>query len=91
MRTLAQSIYLDSKFGIESELPHGGSSLENPYVYDASARELIALADRGLIEIVREERCQAAEYGRHISVMRRAEHRPHAAITFRHHQPRRPG
>jgi hypothetical protein len=60
MTTLANAFYLDSKFGVESELPRSGSPLENPYVYDASARELKALADRGLIAIVRERRCQAA-------------------------------
>ena len=60
MSTLAESIYLDSKFGVECELPRSGSPLENPYVYDASARELQALARRGLVEIVREKRRQAA-------------------------------
>ncbi len=56
MRTLAQSAYLDSSFGTESELPRAGSSLENPFVYDASARELKALAERGLIEVTAEHR-----------------------------------
>jgi hypothetical protein len=54
VRTLAQSVYLDSSFDTESELPRAGSSLENPFVYDASARELKALADRGLIEVTAE-------------------------------------
>ena len=54
MRTLAQSVYLDSSFDTESELPRAGSSLENPFVYDASARELKALADQGLIEVTAE-------------------------------------
>jgi hypothetical protein len=52
--TLAQSVYADSAFGVELELPHAGSALENPYVYDSSARELKAMADRGLIEVVKE-------------------------------------
>lgn len=56
MRTLAQSIYLDSSFDTESELPRAGSSLENPFVYDASARELKDLAQRGLIEVTAEHR-----------------------------------
>ncbi len=56
MRTLAQAVYLDSSFDTESELPHAGSSLENPFVYDASARELKALAQRGLIEVTAERR-----------------------------------
>jgi hypothetical protein len=54
VRTLAQTVYLDSTFGTESELPRAGSSLENPFVYDASARELKALAARGLIEVTSE-------------------------------------
>jgi hypothetical protein len=56
MRTLAHATYLDSRFGVECELPHAGSALENPYVYDASARELKAMAERGLVEIVDERR-----------------------------------
>lgn len=56
MRTLAQSAYLDSEFGALSELPNVGSSLENPYVYDASARELKAMASAGLVKIVAERR-----------------------------------
>lgn len=55
MRTLAESVYLDSAFDVESELPHAGSALENPYVYDSSARELKAMADRGLIEVIAEQ------------------------------------
>jgi hypothetical protein len=51
---LAQSFYVDSTFGVERELPRAGSALENPYVYDSSARELKAMADRGLIEVTRE-------------------------------------
>lgn len=54
VRTLAQSFYLDSSFDTECELPHAGSSLENPFVFDASARELKALAERGLIEVTAE-------------------------------------
>lgn len=54
MQTLAQRAYLDSEFGHLSELPSAGSALENPYVYDASAREIMAMADRGLVKIVAE-------------------------------------
>lgn len=54
MQTLAQRAYLDSEFGTLSELPSAGSSLENPYVYDASAREIKAMAGEGLVEIVDE-------------------------------------
>jgi hypothetical protein len=56
MRTLAESVYLDSEFGTLSELPNAGSWLENPYVYDASAHELKAMASEGLVRIVDERR-----------------------------------
>ncbi len=55
VRTLAQSFYVDSTFGVECELPRAGSALENPFVYDASARELKAMAERGLIEVIKEQ------------------------------------
>ena len=54
MRTLAHSVYLDSEFGVPHELPKAGSTLENPYVYDATAKELKSMADRGLLRIVDE-------------------------------------
>jgi hypothetical protein len=53
-RTLAESAYLDSQFGVVQILPRAGSSLEHPLVYDAAARELRVMAARGLIEIVQE-------------------------------------
>lgn len=56
MRTLAENVYLESQVGILSELPRAGTSLENPYVYDASARELKAMASQGLLKIVEERR-----------------------------------
>ena len=56
MGTLALSAYLDSEFGTLSELPRVGTPLENPYVYDASARELKAMASQGLVKIVEEQR-----------------------------------
>ncbi|MBW8831078.1 MAG: hypothetical protein JF606_16965 [Burkholderiales bacterium] len=56
MRTLAQSAYLDSEFGVQQELPRVGSALENPYVFDATARELHDMARDGLVEIVDEHR-----------------------------------
>lgn len=54
MRTFADSAYLNSEFGVPQELPWVGSSLENPYVFDATARELKAMAERGLVEILSE-------------------------------------
>ena len=56
MRTLAQSAYLDSECGTLSELQSVGTPLENPYVYDASARELKVMASQGLVKIVEERR-----------------------------------
>ena len=43
-------------FGTLTELPNSGSALENPYVYDASARELKVMALQGLLRIVDENR-----------------------------------
>ena len=54
MQTLAKSAYLNSEFGVEQELPRAGSALENPFVFDATARELQDMARDGLVEIVRE-------------------------------------
>ena len=56
MQTLAQRVYLDSEFGSLSELSGAGSTLENPYVYDASAQELKAMASEGLVKIIDERR-----------------------------------
>lgn len=54
MDTLADALYLDSQLGVPLDVPRAGCSLENPFVYDAVARDLKALAARGLIEIVAE-------------------------------------
>jgi hypothetical protein len=56
MGTLALTPYLDSEFGTLSELPCVGTPLENPYVDDASARELKPMASQGLVKIVEEQR-----------------------------------
>jgi hypothetical protein len=61
MRTLAQSAYCESEFGVEQELPRAGSALENPFVFDATAQELHDMARDGLIEIVDEHRHPAAD------------------------------
>jgi len=60
MRTLAQRAYLDSELGVPNELPHAGSALENPFVFDASAHELKEMERRGLVRIVDEHRTPAA-------------------------------
>jgi hypothetical protein len=50
-----QSIYLDSELGVATELDAAGTSLENPYVYDSVARDLKALAEKGLVRIMKEQ------------------------------------
>jgi hypothetical protein len=59
MRTLAQTAYLDSTHGEIVELPHAGSALEHPLVFDSTARELKQMAAQGKVEIV-DERCTRA-------------------------------
>ena len=54
MSTLAQSIYLESEPGIPWPLERAGSPLDNPFVYDVVAKDLKAMATRGLVEIVDE-------------------------------------
>jgi hypothetical protein len=56
MRTLAEAVYLDSEYGVPQELPHAGSTLEHPLVFDVTARELKEMAHRGLVEILSERR-----------------------------------
>jgi hypothetical protein len=72
VRSLAEKVFSESRFGVECELPRVGSALENPYVYDAAARDLKALAERGLIEVVRERSHLVADESLigHISFMR---------------------
>jgi hypothetical protein len=56
MRSFAQRVYLESDFGALVDLPRAGTSLENPYVFDAFAREFEAMAAQGLVKIVDERR-----------------------------------
>ena len=60
MPTLARSAYLDSQFGVEQELPRAGSALENPFIFDETARELKAMAAEGLVKIVHERTAYCA-------------------------------
>ena len=55
MSTLVRSVYLESEFGVSTDLEAAGTSLENPYVYDSAARELKSMADQGLVKIVHEQ------------------------------------
>lgn len=59
MRTLARSVYLDSQYGVDQDLPRAGSALENRFVFDDVARELKAMATQGLVEIVGERTVHA--------------------------------
>jgi hypothetical protein len=59
--SLAQSLFLDSELRVEQDLPRSGSTLENPFVYDAVAREFTLMAQRGLVEIVQEHRSSHGE------------------------------
>jgi hypothetical protein len=72
MSTLVQTVYLDSEFGVATDLEAAGTSLENPYVYDSAARELKSMAQEGLVEIVREQVVQgvAEPLIKHISFAR---------------------
>lgn len=54
MRTLAQTVYLDSTVGALDELPRAGTALENPYVFHDAALEIRAMAAQGKVEITHE-------------------------------------
>jgi hypothetical protein len=54
MPSLARSLFMDSQLAVDSELPRAGTALENPFVYDAVAREFKQMAHSGLVEIVHE-------------------------------------
>lgn len=56
MGTFAEAFYRDAASGVPVALPRAGTPLEIGLVYDASAREIKAMAQRGLVEIVRERR-----------------------------------
>lgn len=54
MHTLARSAYLDAPCGVPQELPHAGSTLENPFVFDDAAKELKSMAEQGMLVILDE-------------------------------------
>jgi len=56
MSSIAMSVFLDSQFGEETDLPHAGSALEHPLAFDSAAREFHALAKLGRVEIVHQRR-----------------------------------
>jgi hypothetical protein len=61
MGTFAEAFYRDSTSGVPLTLPRAGTALEIGLVYDATAREIKAMAKRGLVEIVRERRHSEAD------------------------------
>ena len=61
MSSIARSLFMESEISVEQDLPRAGSTLENPFVYDAVAREFKQMAQRGLVEIVHEHRSQGSE------------------------------
>jgi hypothetical protein len=69
MSTLARNLFLQSDLRVEQELPGAGTPLENPFVYDAVAREFKQMARAGLVEIV-EERARAINSDRLIDSLR---------------------
>ena len=60
MGSIAMSLFLDSELGEITELPHAGTALEHPLVFDSAAREVRALAAEGRAEIVHE---RVAQFG----------------------------
>lgn len=55
MSQLARRLLAEAPVGVEVALTRTGSTLENPHVYDSVARELVAAAGAGLLEIARLE------------------------------------
>ncbi len=54
MLSIAESLMIQTPLGATFELPRAGTALENPYVYDAAAREIKEHASRGRVEIIDE-------------------------------------
>jgi len=59
MWSIARAVFMESSIGVATELPHAGSTLEHPLVFDRAAREIKDLAAAGIAEIVSEEVKQA--------------------------------
>ncbi|MDZ7591954.1 MAG: hypothetical protein U5L05_15015 [Rubrivivax sp.] len=52
MLSIAESVLVNTPLGATSELPCAGTALENPFVFDAAAREIQEHARSGRVEIV---------------------------------------
>jgi hypothetical protein len=61
MGTIAESVYRNTSIGTPTALPKVGTALENAYVFDSSAREIKAMAERGLVKIISESRSSERE------------------------------
>jgi hypothetical protein len=59
--SVVESLYLESTPGVLTDLDGAGTTLENPYVYDSAARDLKAMAQQGLVRIVREKVATGAD------------------------------
>ena len=55
MSSIAQSIYFEAKPGIPWPLERAGSPLDNPFVYDSVAKDIKAMVEKGMVEIVDEQ------------------------------------
>jgi hypothetical protein len=60
MRSFAENLHARAPIGVPTELPAAGTWLENPFVYDAAARTIKAMAAEGRrTEIVSERQVNA--------------------------------
>jgi len=61
MSSIAMAVFLDSIPGDLVELPHAGTGLEHPLVFDSAAREIHHLAAEGRAEVVKQTVRQTGE------------------------------
>ncbi|WP_431257008.1 hypothetical protein ACQ859_19315 [Roseateles chitinivorans] len=54
MSSIAMTMFLDSTPGELVDLPHAGSALEHPLVFDSAAREIQQLAADGRAEVIQQ-------------------------------------
>ncbi len=54
MTSIAMNVFLDSSPGELVDLPHAGSGLEHPLVFDSAAQEIHRLAAEGRAEVVQQ-------------------------------------
>jgi hypothetical protein len=55
-QSLALRFFLDAPPGVPVALPHAGYSTEHPLVFDRVARDLLKMADEGLLAVIN-QRC----------------------------------